>query len=81
LVALLALPEAWLDQVTMRGTSRISVMSGSARLCHGKAAESLRLTTPSALHPSTSHVCGRVGRRPLAGAGMVGGDARVVLLT
>jgi hypothetical protein len=42
LVVLLALSVAWRDEVTMRGTSRISVMSGSARLCHGEAAEALR---------------------------------------
>jgi len=32
LVALLALSVAWPDEVSMRGTSGISVMSGSARL-------------------------------------------------
>jgi hypothetical protein len=39
---LLALSVAWRDEVTMRGTSRISAMSGSARLRHSRAPNPLR---------------------------------------
>jgi hypothetical protein len=46
----------------MRRTGRISRMSGSARLCHSRAARPLRVTTPSrSLDPITSHIFVAVG--------------------